>query len=691
MMPKIYDAIEELIGRGVPPQYLADVLLQTGWPPVLVNQAITEWLKAHGRLHQKIDFKIWLKKYNKKALPAIIVMVVINTINSSIMLLKPWPTKLLVDSGFGNVPAPGFLAQYTHKPALILFTSLMTILIFLLSVVVGTFKDYLLLRIGFWLNREIKAESFRHILHLPLYHQERLAKGDYIYRQNTVTNSLSDLVLSTTSSIIESIIMIIGVLVIMSQFSVKLTFISVIMIPFLFIIIKVLGPRLGKIGRALTELASNTSSAITESIDNAETVQAYTLEEKQLKHVDRLWQENYRLSNKLMFWGRLFRSTNSLLVILGTSLVMYFGGTAALNHQITVGELLIFMTYMGFLLGPVENLASQIGSRNQKLIDVNRIYEVLNDHPGIEFLRRENHFHMQHGKIEFQNVSYSYNNTQVLKKVNLTIQPGEKVAIIGPSGAGKTTILKLLPLFIEPDGGRITVDNIDIQTVSQQELRQKIAWISQAPQLFSDSIYNNLLDANIDGDIDLGIMDMALEVSNVNEFITKLPLGVQSPAGEGGSSLSGGQKQRIAIARGLMKNAPIICMDEPTAALDSKSENFIKDSLAKAIEGKTVVMVTHRKPLLALMDTIYVLEDGNLKNVKEHGGLTTYLKKIEGVLEKEAEQDRINNDMVLKNLERYRQKIAQQTEAAAAAVIVPTSLDPELAPDDGTGTLIIRH
>lgn len=628
MMPKIYAAIEAAIASGTPPPYVAANLIGKGWPPGMVNEALNAWLSSHGRLQQKTGFRDWLKKYRAKALPATAAVVFISVISSSILLLRPWPTKIMVDSAFGNIMAPGFMAPYTHKPVLILITSLLTIAIFLVGFLFGTIRDYLNLRLGFWLNRDIKEESFRHILHLPLYHQERLAKGDYIYRQNNMTNSLSDLVLDTTASIAQSVIMIVGVVSIMFWFNFKLTLISVVMIPVLFILVRVFGPKLGAISRALTENASATSSTVTEAIDNAETVQSFVLEEKQVGKASNLWLQNYQLSKRGLFWSRGYRFSNSLLIILATSAVMYFGGTAALNGQMTLGELLIFMTYMGYLLGPVEELAAQIAARNQKLVDVSRVYEVLTDHEGIENLRTDHHFPGGYGKIEFQNVSYSYNNVPVLNGVNLIINPTDKIGIIGPSGAGKSTLLKLLPLFIEPTGGRILIDGVDIQTVSQKELRHRIAWIAQSPQLFNETIIENLADGDIYRQLTTPEIEQAINVAYVKEFTDKLPLNINSPAGEGGNSLSGGQKQRVAIARGLLKNAPIVCMDEPTAALDSKSEKVIRDSIVKLIANKTVLMVTHRKALLSLMDKVYVMDGSSLRDVSEYGGLDRYLQKI---------------------------------------------------------------
>jgi ATP-binding cassette, subfamily B, bacterial len=661
MYPQLYELIEQSINAGVPPHLISDGLIRAGWPEQMVNEAIESWLLAHGRVEKSTAFKDWIKKYYRKALPAVGIVVVINVISVGINLLKPWPTKILADSAFGSIPAWGPLEQYTGTSTLILITSLMTLSLFILGTIFGVFRDFILLKIGFWLNKSIKQESMRHIMHLPLFHQERLSKGDYVYRQNVVTNSLSDLVLGSTSSITESIIVIIGVIAIMLSFDVKLTLISVVLIPFLFITMKIIGPHMGKAAQELTEVASETSTRINESVDNAETVQAFTLEDKLLAKISKLWDRGYELSKKNLLWGELLNGTNGLLIVVATSLVMYLGGSAALRGELSLGELLIFMTYMGYLLSPVENLVEQITSRNQKLIDVNRIYEVLADHEGIEYLRNDIHMPAKIvGQIEFQNVSYSYDDNVVFSNLNLVINPGQKAAIIGPSGGGKSTIMKLLPLFVEPAGGRVLIDNIDIQSVSLKELRQHIAWVSQTPQLFDGTIIDNLTDGDAYREVTNEEIMHAIDTANVSEFAAKLPLGLASPAGENGGSLSGGQRQRVSIARALVKDAPIVCLDEPTAALDAKSENLIRDSLLEMIKGKTVLMVTHRKALLALMDIVYVLDNGTLTNVNELGGLDAYLAQLEGIEEqKVAEEIKADANSQDQDLEQLLQQYAE--------------------------------
>ncbi|HMT19504.1 MAG TPA: ATP-binding cassette domain-containing protein [Candidatus Saccharibacteria bacterium] len=657
MEQKLFNEINASIMNGLTIDLVVADLVAKGWPADISKKAVDDWIRKHAvvRHDEKTSLKRWLSKYYFIARPAIATVVILSLIDTAIALLKPWPVKIMADSVFGRIPAWGPLENLTGTTTLLMITSIASVSLFVVGAIFGAFRDYFLLKISFRLNRSIKEESLTHILHLPLFHQQRLAKGDYVYRQNVVTNSLSDLVLGTTAAIIQSILIIVGVLIIMLSINVNLSLISIILLPLLFITIKIIGPKMGFYARKYTENASETSAKISESVDNAEAVQAFTLEKKLVSHINQLWINSYIFTRKNQLWGELLTGVNGLLVASATALVMYIGGSAAMKSNMTFGDLLIFMTYMGYLIGPVETLIHQITTRNQKLIDVSRIYEVMTDHEGVEYLRQENHMPKVIGKIEFKNITYSYNDRTVLSNLNFTINPGQKIAIIGPSGSGKSTILKLLPLFIEPSQGEVLIDGINTQHVSLRELRKNIAWVSQNPQLFNDTILENLLEGDVDRYVgDQEIAD-AVEVSNISEFVLDMPLAFDTPVGENGGSLSGGQKQRISIARALVKNAPIICLDEPTAALDIKSENYIRDSLEKMIQGKTVVMVTHRKPLLALMDEVYVLTDGNLVHVNNFGGLDTYLAKLEGIEQKKAteeikiEKSNKDNDIALMN------------------------------------------
>lgn len=681
----VYDAIEQAVSSGIKSEYIEQTLIKQGWPPPLVREALEAWLVNHGRAYSKTDIKKWIRHYRVKATPYVLIIVFVSLLASAVFLLKPWPIKIMVDSVFGNVPAPSFLEPYTGTEELLFFLAILSGLIFIVSSLLTVLKELLVLRFSYKININLKVDSLSHLLNLPLFHKDRLAKGDYIYRQNNLTDSLASLVLGSTANIAQSIILILGIFIILLSINLKLAMLTIFVVPGLIILVKIFGPGLNSVSQALTKNSSQIASNITESIDNAETVQAYGLQDIQVSKAVRLWQKHLHLSTVGLIWSRSYKFSNGIVVILATSAVLYFGGISALNGTITLGELLIFMIYMGYLVGPVEGLVAEFANKNQKFVDISRVFEVLTDHQGIESVRADHHFMVTNGAIEFQNLSYSYGNDLVVNRINLSLQGGTKTAIIGPSGSGKSTILKLLPLFVEPTEGRILIDGIDIQTVSLAELRQSMVWISQTPQIFSGTLAENITQGN--QNIDELVFAQALRASNVDEFMNKNPMGVNMPIAEGGVSLSGGQRQRIAIARGLVKPAPIVLMDEPTSALDDESEKIIKENISRFLQNKTVLLVTHKRLLLDLMDTVYVMKDGALVNIEELGGIAKYFGDKQVISEEdvikqaqilELQQQKLEQDQkALQRLEAENNKLREVTERQSSL------------PDDGT--IYINH
>jgi ABC-type bacteriocin/lantibiotic exporter with double-glycine peptidase domain len=249
----------------------------------------------------------------------------------------------------------------------------------------------------------------------------------------------------------------------------------------------------------------------------------------------------------------------------------------------------------------------------------------------------------------------------------------------------------MVPLFIEPARGRILIDDIDVQTIDLHELRAKVAWISQAPQLFSGTVLDNIIDGDIFRHIAQEEIAQAVNAANVSEFLNRLPAGMTSLIGEGGNTLSGGQKQRLAIARALVKNAPLICMDEPTSALDSRSESYIKQALPQLTAGKTVLLVTHRRPLLDMMDEIYVMEAGQLRKIEGRDGLEHYLAAISG---EEAHQRATREDEKARDEQAEKLLREQQRIAALRAENAKLQQDLSIAsnrPPADEGTIYIDH
>ena len=651
MIQEVYEAMNRALAQGIAPQDVGRLLVSQGWPEDLVKQATDAQLTSRDHPQAQSSFKQWLSVYKKLAITPLTIVVILSTIGSLVMLLRPWPIKIMVDSAFGEIPAPWLLEPYTHTSELILITSIMTVVIYFASSVINMLKDYLQAKFGLKLNQALKERLFLHIMSIPTG-KGQLTKGDYVYRQNSLTNSLSDYLLNSRAGLLQAIFMIISIIIIMLLINTDLTLIAAALIPTIFILTRILSPRVTAFSRFIAQNTSSAASTVTESIDNTETIQSFNMLSKQLSKAQSFWSNNYLLMLKSLLAGRTYRLSNNLSVIIATAAVMYFGGVAALNNELTLGELLIFIAYMNYLQGPVQNIVNQINTRSQKRMDLTRIYEIFTEYEDIENAWEGNHFPSYEGAISVSDLSYKYGDTTIFNNINLSIPAKRKVGIIGPSGSGKSTLLKLLLLFNEPTGGKITVDEIDIQSIALQEYRHEIASVSQTPQLFNTTISDNILNGADNQNLPAKDFNAIIEATGVAKMAKLLPSHLDTYVGENGSNLSGGQRQKVALARALAKNAPILFLDEPTSSLDSESENEIKNALPPLIQDKTVVLVSHRKALLTLMDTIYVLENGQVYNIDELGGLDAYLTKINDA----------DNELAVRQAKLEEMRLAQQLQ-----------------------------
>lgn len=318
-----------------------------------------------------------------------------------------------------------------------------------------------------------------------------------------------------------------------------------------------------------------------------------------------------------------------MFVVLGSTSILLIGGREILAGTLSFGELFIFINYMQRLYGPVEGITQAIADIKKRMVSARRIYDVIDDHQELEDTSKGYSIASPQGRIRFVDVSLQYDDKTVLNHINLDIAPGRKVGFIGPSGGGKSSLLKMVTLSIPISSGRVYIDDYDLSQSSLDSIRKNVSIIGQAPQLFSGSILDNVMLGAGDRDVQSSEIEAAMYASNAEEFLVDLPAGVKTYVGEAGSMLSGGQKQRIAIARGLLKKAPIMIMDEPTSALDAASENFIKSKLREITGDSTVLMITHKLSMLTAMDDVYVVEGGAVKNVNEYGGLEKYINYMQ--------------------------------------------------------------
>jgi ATP-binding cassette subfamily B protein len=329
----------------------------------------------------------------------------------------------------------------------------------------------------------------------------------------------------------------------------------------------------------------------------------------------------------------------------GTCLVLWYGARLALAGQITAGDLVLFLAYLGKMYKPMRELSKMGDTVSKATVSYERIQEVLNTVSRVRDLPRARHAGTFKGKLEFDRVSFSYDPEQpILKEVSFQIEPGQVAAFVGPSGAGKSTIVSLIPRFYDPTSGQVKIDGRDVREYTLQSLREQMSFVLQDTVLFRAPIWQNIAYGKPDAR--RAEIVHAAELSNAHEFIEKMPDGYDTMVGERGVSLSGGQRQRIAIARAVIRNTPILLLDEPTSGLDAESEQAVFEALGRLMEGKTCVVIAHHLATIQRADIIFVVKDCQLAERGTHAELLAaggLYAELHGIQFRDVEQPPAGN------------------------------------------------
>lgn len=570
----------------------------------------------------------WIRQNFRSAAPRLSIGVFLSLLAAGLQLLNPWPLKILVDSVFGKVPAPGFLSSLTGTFELLVIVAVSYVLLYLLSGLLEIIDSYLTTSFTNHLSIEQQKAFFYHVLNLPLETRRKIESGDYVYRLNEQADNLPVLIFSTSVSVVSSVFMIVAALVILGFLNWQMVLVGVLIVPLLYFSIRYFSRRIEVKSDEIAVDSSEIYNQSNESIENTTLIQAFNRQDFQSQKLSRLFKARATKSLKLNLLNSSFDYTNNILTAFGVSLVLLWGGYKVFHYEITLGELLIFITYMSYLYDPIEAILSGLAQYKSLLAGIKRVYDVLDEPADIPDPDVGTKIIDSKGSIIFNDVTFRRGEKVVLDKVSLEILPGQKVAFVGPSGSGKSTILSLLPRFNRVDSGFIYLDGQEIRQLNLAALRSQFGIVSQEAELFSGTIHENIGFAIPDEKLDLPDIILAAEAANAYEFIKKLPQGFDTEVGESGSSLSGGQKQRISIARAFVKNPPILILDEPTSALDHVSSKKIIAAIRKLMIGKTVLMATHEVSLLKSMDVVYVVEQGSVRKISNQSQLEEYIDSL---------------------------------------------------------------
>jgi subfamily B ATP-binding cassette protein MsbA len=481
-------------------------------------------------------------------------------------------------------------------------------------------QQYLMSKVGHNIVRDIRNEINRHFLKLSPSYFIRHSTADLIARTTSDVLLVRGLLTDSVASIIRDTIRVLALLVSALYLDPTLALLSIVVLPFGFFPVYRISRQMRKLSRRGQQEIGSLTATMQESVMGARVVRLFGREDFE---IERYEAENERL-NRTFVKSEVIRAltgpVNEVLASLAIGGVILYGGYSVINGVRTQGSFIAFLVSVFLLYDPIKRLTRVSSTVAQGLAGAERIFEVLDTKPDIisplapQALGERN-------DLELRAVSFTYpgQEHETLSQISLKIPEGKKIAIVGFSGAGKSTLIDLLPRFIDPTEGAVLIGGVDVKTASLVELRKRIAVVGQHTFLFHDTVYNNIA-YGLEHATEEQVRNAA-RAAYALDFIESLPLGFQSIVGEGGHSLSGGERQRIAIARAILKNSPILILDEATASLDNRSEREVQSALDSLEQGRTTIVIAHRLSTIQNADLIVVLKDGKIVELGKHDEL----------------------------------------------------------------------
>ncbi len=469
---------------------------------------------------------------------------------------------------------------------------------------------------------DIRNQLCEHLLPQTLSYFENKKSGELISRlTNDITATQSALSILFDSTLLLPMRLFCG-LGLAFYFSWKLSFFIFVLVPLVIIPVLIFGRKIKKYGKRSLMHLGELTDAMREMFSGIRIVKAFKMEKEEIVEFKNINSRFFRRRMQTVKAKALNASTTELIYSFGLAAVIIAGGYVVTTNRITTGELGALVAVIAFMiLVSIKKLAKSYGNLQESLAGANRVFELLDHHPSITDHPDAIALKTIEKNISFKNVDFSYDDYLVLKDINLTVEQGRIIAIVGESGAGKSTLLDLIPRFYEPVNGTIEIDGTDIRLLKRDSLLDHIAIVSQQTFLFNRSFRDNILCGRRDATAPE--LEDAAKAANIHDFIIKLPNGYDTLVGEQGIKLSGGQKQRVTIARAILKNAPILILDEATSSLDSGSEKLVQEALDNLMKGKTTFVIAHRLSTIRHADRIIVLKKGRIVEEGTHDDLIT--------------------------------------------------------------------
>lgn len=541
-------------------------------------------------------------------------------------LLDPWPVKVVVDNVLKSHPTSGWLNQWIYatvgdnKLAILKLAAIAALFIACLGAAASYAEKYLTTSVGQWVMHDLRKMMYSQIQRLSLNYHDNKQSGDLISRATTDIDAIQSFVTSGLLGALVDCLTLVGMVGVMLYLNWRFTLIALSVAPPMFAVVYSYTRRIKKASREVRKKEGQIVSVLQETLSSIRVIRAFAREDYEQRRLEEESLETVEVSLRARSIKARLAPFVEILVAVGTSLVLWFGGRMILAGTLSAGSLIVFIMYIGKMYKPMQDLSKMTDAYSKAAIGYERIREILEMDGEVKDLPGARRAPRLKGEIEFDRVSFGYEpGAEVLKDMSFKIQPGQMAALVGPTGAGKSTISALIPRFYDPVKGVIKVDGRDVRQLRQKSLRQQISFVLQDTLLFHGSVWYNIAYGKPEAS--RAEIIKAAELANAHEFIEKLPAGYDTIVGERGATLSGGQRQRIAIARAIIRNTPILILDEPSSGLDAASEKLVFDALDRLTMGKTSIVIAHRLATIRRADIIFVVQNGTIVERGKHDDL----------------------------------------------------------------------
>ena len=535
---------------------------------------------------------------------------------------------MLLSSGLNVIPP--YLFKSIVDEVLISKNTLMlnvicviVVLIFGLKAITLYLQRYFMNEAGQGVVMDIRNALYDHMLRMKLGTIYAARTGELMSRITGDAATLQNIVTSTFIDLMFNLITFTGMFAFIIYINWKLTCLIVIVLPFVGLLLSFAGKKLRIAGHNVQEHLADITATAQEAFSAVRVVRSFANEDAENERFREAGRGNYDALLKAVSVQGILAGVIEVFLIFALAVVFWVGGRSVINGDLTPGELISFTGYIAFMVQPIRSIMNQMSTIQTGIASAERICEVLNIPPEDDTSTNQ-HIAIT-GGIKFENVSFSYDKydkQEILHDINIEVEAGGKIAIVGPTGAGKSTIADLIPRFYEPSRGKILIDGVDISQFSLKDLRRQIGIVPQECILMRGTIAFNIAYGL--SEIDMARVREAAEIADISEFIESLPEKYDSLVGERGVTLSGGQRQRIAIARAVIRDPRILILDEATSSLDTASEQAVQKALNQAMKGRTSIIIAHRLSTIKNADRIYVLKDGRFIEAGTHDQLLKF-------------------------------------------------------------------